>query len=47
MMLWLADLRLWYKSMICTGTQLLKNTRQEFPHVKQKEPIKMLDVFYT
>ena len=47
MMLWLVDLRLWYKSMICTGTQLVKNTRQELPHVKQKEPIKMLDVFYT
>ena len=41
------DLRPWNKSMICTGTQLLKNTKHEFPHVKQKEPIKMLDVFYT
>ena len=41
------DLRPWNKSMICTGTQLLKNTKHEFPHVKQEEPIKMLDVFYT
>ena len=46
-MLWLVDLRPWNKSMICAGTQLLKNTKHEFPHVKQKEPIKMLEVFYT
>ena len=47
MTLWLVDLRAWNKSMICTGTQLLKPTKQEFPHVKQKEPIKVLDVLYT
>ena len=51
-MSWLVDLRPWNKSMIpppppCAGTQLLKNTKHEFPHVKQKEPVKMLDVFYT
>ena len=44
-MLWLVDLRPWNKNMICAGTQLLKNTKHEFPHVKPKEPIKMLKSF--
>ena len=46
-MLWPVDSQPWDKSMICTGTQLLKNTKHEFPHVKPKERIKMLEVFYV
>ena len=43
MMLWLIDPRLWNKIMICTGTQLPKNTKHEFPHVKPHKPINMFD----
>ena len=46
MMLWLVNSRHADQSMICTGTQLLREKHKtEFSHVKPKEPIKMLDVF--
>ena len=34
-------------SMICIGTQWVKNTKHEFLHGKAKEPIKMLNVLYA